>query len=80
MQKPGLVRRKQHQPRFFIPVNEQKPDPVGSGFSDCQKRPLAFFDKRIAVCCAHSLSAYGGQLAHLQPVRYFLPGTRPGRK
>ena len=32
MQKPGSVRRKQHQPRFFIPVNEQKPDPVGSGF------------------------------------------------
>ena len=28
----------------------------------------------------HALPAYGGQLAHLQPDRYFLSGTRPDRK
>ena len=50
------------------------------GGRDCQKRALPFFDKRIAVCRAHALPAYGGQGAHLQPELYFLSGTRPDRK
>ncbi|MBQ3192673.1 MAG: hypothetical protein IJB59_03775, partial [Oscillospiraceae bacterium] len=29
---------------------------------------------------AHNLFAYGEQIPHLQPEKYFLPGTRPGRK
>ena len=41
--------------------------------SDCPKRPLAFLDKGIAACHAHSLSACGGQLAQrwqCQPATY----------
>ena len=52
----------------------------GKRLRDCQKRALPFFDKRIAVCCAHVLSAYSGQDAHLQPELYFLSGTCPDRK
>ena len=45
------------------------------------EKPLTgFSDKFSAVCCAHSLFAYGEQLAHLQPEMYFLSGTRPDRK
>ena len=44
------------------------------------KKGFAFFDKRIAVCRAHDLYAFGVQIAHLQPDRYFLSGTRPDRK
>ena len=44
------------------------------------KKGFALFDKRIAVCCAHVLSAYSGQDAHVQPELYFLSGTRPDRK
>ena len=44
------------------------------------KKGFAFFDKRIAVCRAHDLYALGVQIAHLQPDRYFLSGTRPDRK
>ena len=39
------------------------------------KKGFALFDKRIAVCCAHVLSAVSGQDAHLQPELYFLSGT-----
>ena len=46
----------------------------------CQKRALPFLGKRLAVCRAHNLSADGGQIPHLQTEKYFLPGTRPGKK
>jgi len=45
-----------------------------------QFAPADRLSKRLAACRAHSLAAYGGQLAHLQPEGYFLPGTRLGRK
>ncbi len=48
--------------------------------SDCRKTPYGLFRQVFAVCRAHSLFAYGEQLAHLQPEMYFLSGTRPDRK
>ena len=42
--------------------------------------PFGAFRQDFAVCRAHNLFAYGGQILHLQPEKYFLPGTRPGRK
>ena len=39
------------------------------------KKGFALFDKRIAVCRAHDLYAFGVQIAHLQPELYFLSGT-----
>ena len=53
--------------------------PIGAGLS-LSKIPFGAFRQGFAVCRAHSLCAAGAQLAHLQPDRYFLPGTRPGRK
>jgi|GEM_PF-1131492 len=50
------------------------------GLSDCRKTPYGLFRQVFAVCCAHSLFAYGEQLAHLQPEKYFLSGARPDRK
>ena len=46
------------------------------------EKPLTGFSDKLvfAVCRAHSLFAYGEQLAHLQPEMYFLSGTRPDRK
>ena len=44
------------------------------------KIPFGAFRQVFAVCRAHNLFAYGGQILHLQPEKYFLPGTRPGRK
>jgi hypothetical protein len=37
-------------------------------------------DKRLAVCRAHNLFAGSKQIPHLQTEKYFLPGTRPGKK
>jgi hypothetical protein len=37
-------------------------------------------DKRLAVCRAHNLFAESEQIPHLQTEKYFLPGTRPGKK
>ena len=37
---------------------------------ECQK--VLLFDKGVAACCAHNLSAGGAQIPHLQPERYFL--------
>ena len=45
-----------------------------------RKTPSGLSDGKIAVCLAHSLCAYGAQLAHTQPEMYFLSGTRPDRK
>ena len=50
------------------------------GLSGCRKTPYGLFRQVFAVCRAHSLFAYGEQLAHLQPEMYFLSGTRPDRK
>jgi len=44
------------------------------------KNPFRAFHQFFAVCCAHNLFAIGEQIPHLQPEKYFLPGTRPGRK
>ena len=52
----------------------------GRIFRDCPKRARPFLGKRLAVCRAHNLSADGGQIPHLQTEKYFLPGTRPGKK
>ena len=38
------------------------------------------FLTKFAVCYAHNLFADGEQIPHLQPEKYFRPGTRPGRK
>ena len=54
--------------------------PAGALFQAVEKPLTGFSDKFSAVCCAHSLFAYGEQLAHLQPEMYFLSGTRPDRK
>jgi hypothetical protein len=37
-------------------------------------------NKRLAVCRAHNLFAGSKQIPHLQTEKYFLPGTRPGKK
>ena len=50
------------------------------GSFETVKKGFALFDKRIAVCRAHDLYAFGVQIAHLQPELYFLSGTRPDRK
>ena len=44
------------------------------------KNPFGVFRQFFAVCRAHSLCAYGAQLAHLQPEKCFRPRTRRGRK
>jgi hypothetical protein len=44
------------------------------------KKSFGLFRQFFAVCCAHNLFAVGEQIPHLQPEKYFLPGTRPGRK
>ena len=44
------------------------------------KIPFGAFRRFLAACCAHSLCAVGAQLAHLQPDKYFPPGTCPGGK
>jgi hypothetical protein len=44
------------------------------------KKGVAFLNKRLAVCRTHNLSATGEQIPHLQTEKYFLPGTRPGKK
>ena len=44
------------------------------------KNPFGLFRQFFAVCCAHSLCAFGAQLPHLQPERCFRPRTRRGRK
>jgi hypothetical protein len=36
--------------------------------------------KKLAVCRAHNLFAGSKQIPHLQTKKYFLPGTRPGKK
>ncbi len=43
------------------------------------KNPFGAFRQVFAVCCAHNLSPGGGQIPHLQPVKYVPPGTCPGR-
>ena len=43
-------------------------------------QPSGFFDKRLAVCCVHNLYAYGAQIPHLQPEKYFLSRTYRKRK
>ena len=43
-------------------------------------KPSGFFDKRLAVCCAHNLCAIGAQIPHLQPEKYFLSRTYRKRK
>ena len=53
---------------------------IHRGLSGCRKTPYGLFRQVFAVCRAHSLFAYGEQLAHLQPEKYFLSGTRPDRK
>jgi hypothetical protein len=52
----------------------------GAFFETAQKGQGPFWGKRLAVCRAHNLSADGGQIPHLQTEKYFLPGTRPGKK
>ena len=42
------------------------------------KNPFGAFRQVFAVCRAHNLSPHGGQIPHLQPVKYVPPGTRPG--
>ena len=42
--------------------------------------PFGAFRQIFAVCCAQNLFAVSEQILHLQPEKYFLPGTRPGRK
>ena len=44
------------------------------------KNPAGFSDKKIAVCCAHNLFAFGEQISHLQPEKYFLSRTCRERK
>ena len=44
------------------------------------KKAKPFLDKRLAVCRAHNLFAESEQIPHLQTEKYFLPGTRPGKK
>ena len=44
------------------------------------RKPFGLSRQFFAVCCAHNLYAFGVQIPHLQPEKYFLPGTRPGRK
>ena len=57
----------------------QKGLPTGRPLS-LSKIPFGAFRQFFAVCCAHHLSADSRQIPHLQPEKYFLPGTRPGRK
>ena len=64
---------------FVVSVRIPSCRPIGAGLS-LSKIPFGAFRQGFAVCRAHSLCAAGAQLAHLQPDRYFLPGTRPGRK
>ena len=52
---------------------------MGSSVQSVEK-PLRGFPAGFAVCRAQNLFATGEQIPHLQPEKYFLPGTRPGRK
>ena len=39
------------------------------------KKTFGLFRQFFAVCCAHNLFAIGEQIPHLQPEKYFAPGT-----
>ena len=45
------------------------------GHLSLSKNPFGLFRQFFAVCCAHSLCAFGAQLAHLQPEKCFRPRT-----
>ena len=51
-----------------------------SGGLRLSKNPPGFSDKRLAVCCAHNLSVFYGQIPHWQPELYFLSRTCRERK
>ena len=72
--------RQEVSDRIFAPIQSLENEGILYVFETVKKGLCPFFDKRIAVCCAHVLSAYSGQDAHLQPELYFLSGTRPDRK
>ena len=61
---------------------EQKIQPDGKSGKELplrlSKNPFGAFRQVFAVCRAHNLSPDGGQIPHLQPVKYVPPGTRPG--
>ena len=48
--------------------------------SETVGKPSGFSDRRLAVCCVHNLCAYGTQIPHLQPEKYFLSRTCRERK
>ena len=52
----------------------------GQSLLGLSKKTVVFFDKRIAVCCAHNLPADGGQIPHWQTEKYFLSRTCRERK
>ena len=49
-------------------------------FFETVEKTCVFFDKRLAVCCAHNLPASGGQIPHWQTEKYFLSRTCRERK
>ncbi len=69
---------------YHIPPGMARQQKILPGFPGrilgCRKSPTGAFRQVFAVCCAHNLSAHGEQISHLQPDKYFRPGTRPGRK
>ena len=54
--------------------------PANGGHFSVSKIPFGAFRQIFAVCCAHNSSAYGEQIPHLQPDKYFASGTRPDAK
>ena len=50
---------------------------VTASFSCCRQSQSLCRQRGITPCCAHSLSAKGGQLAHLQGAKCVFRGTRP---
>ncbi len=80
----GICRRTENQ-GFFAASGEKRSitKEKGGCFGSLlrlSKIPHGAFRQVFAVCCVHNLSAHGEQIPHLQPDKYFRPGTRPSRK
>ena len=59
-------------------IQERKKSAAENRLRKTVGKPRRGFPTSFAVCCAHNLSPAGGQISHLQPVKYVPPGTRPG--
>ena len=78
----ATVGREQAPPYPELPGNGNltRKRAADTGRWSLSKKTSGLFRQAFAVCCAHNLYAFGVQIPHLQPEKYFVPGTRPDTK